>query len=160
LRMDVEWPFATDRMVWPSVVEGRGGVIGFFATPGELDCRLHAAGDPAGLRIAITLEPTALTAESRGVWEPRLPTPLSRPETAWRNLGYDVADLAFTSGLSNAGYDPRDVDRLRATWSRELNDHHLFTSRLAAARFAALTDERVAEHAPFFSYGLYLIDTL
>jgi hypothetical protein len=158
LRTDVEWPFSTDRMVWPSVIEGGGGPLNLFATPDALDRQLHAAGDPARVRIAITLDPTALSPEARGTWEPRLPTPLSHPETAWRNLGYDVADLALTSGLSNAGYDPTDVDRLRATWGRELNAHHLFTSCLAAARFAPVTDKRVAEHAPFFSYGLYLID--
>ncbi len=75
----------------------------------------------------------------------------------WHLLGYDVADVGRTSGLSNCGFVPdvEDVAALRARWGPSLNEWHLFTDLEEALSFAEMSDVRVAEHAPFHVFGLW-----
>jgi hypothetical protein len=75
------------------------------------------------------------------------------PNNEWQFLGYDIADSAFTSGLSNCGY----INGEQKYTSQGLNEHHLFINVEDALRFKEYSDRRVKEHAPFYVYGLYLI---
>ena len=72
-------------------------------------------------------------------------------------LGFDVRErfLPPSSGLSNCGYSPTEVARLRGAWASDLNEHHLFADVGRALAFRDLTDHRVPEHAPFFVYALH-----
>ena len=72
-------------------------------------------------------------------------------------LGYDVADYYLMSGLANCGYSPQEAASLAPAWAPLLNEWHLFGSPVDATAFAAVTAERVPEHAPFFAYGIYLL---
>jgi hypothetical protein len=81
-------------------------------------------------------------------------TELAKPAKNWTLLGYDVADFPF-SGISNCSYTPEEGDRLRETWAPKLNEHHLFRDHEPAFAFAAVTDRRVPDHAPFHVYSLY-----
>ncbi len=76
----------------------------------------------------------------------------------WTLLGFDVADAGLVSGLSNCGYDQAEIAALRSSWATHLNEHHLFTDVRRAFSFRDLSDPRVPEHAPFFVYGLYLLE--
>ena len=75
----------------------------------------------------------------------------------WTLLGYDVSNEWLLSGLSGLGYYPEEVQTLGKNWGRYLNEYHLLTDLQQAIDFQKMTDERVADHAPFFVYGLYLI---
>jgi hypothetical protein len=72
-------------------------------------------------------------------------------------LGYDVADYYLMSGLANCGYSPQEAASLAPAWAPLLNEWHLFGNPGDATAFAAVTAERVPEHAPFFAYGIYLL---
>jgi hypothetical protein len=85
------------------------------------------------------------------------PAPGGGSTAEWMLLGFDVADSGFLSGLSNCGYSAEERPALREQWAPLLNDHHLFAEPIPAFAFRALTDARVPEHAPFFVYGLHLI---
>lgn len=77
----------------------------------------------------------------------------------WTFLGYDVADGAATSGLSNCGYTESDrAVVLSQGWQLDLNDFHLFSSVKAANEFREFSNSRVTEHSPFSVVGLYLVD--
>jgi hypothetical protein len=93
-----------------------------------------------------------------GEGEGQLGAELLDLRTVWSLLGYDVADGALTSGLSNCGYDPSERPSLRRDWAGELNEHHLFEDPAAARAFRDVTDARVPEHAPFLVYCLLRID--
>jgi hypothetical protein len=93
-------------------------------------------------RVGPYLEPTAPPTLGH---EPRL-------------LGFDVADGSMTSGLSNCGYSGAERASLARRWSQSLNDNHLFIRAEEAFAFRDLTNRRVVEHAPFFVYGLYVVE--
>jgi hypothetical protein len=59
------------------------------------------------------------------------------------------------SGLTNCGYMPQEAASLAPVWAPLLNESHLFDDPEDAIAFAAVTAERVPEHAPFFAYGIY-----
>jgi hypothetical protein len=86
--------------------------------------------------------------------EPTNPRKVSKE---WEFLGYDIADGSFVSGLSECAYDPGEIGRLRIEWAAHLNENHLFADNDFAFEFAQLSNNRVAEHAPFHVYGLYRI---
>ncbi len=81
-------------------------------------------------------------------------------DPAWAFLGYDVCDKWLLSGLSNCGYgtNEAEIQLLRDTYASDLNEHHLFDSIELATEFRRLSDERVQEHAPFFVFGIWLIN--
>ena len=70
-------------------------------------------------------------------------------------LGYDVADYDLLGGLTNCGYKPGEAASLAPVWAPLLNKWHLFDNPGDATAFAAVTEKRVPEHAPFYAYGIY-----
>ena len=81
------------------------------------------------------------------------PEPSSVPKASVL-LGHDVADVGFWSGLSNCGYDPEQLVGLRPKWAKRINDSGLLPSEQDALAFKKISDERVADHAPFWVYRL------
>lgn len=77
----------------------------------------------------------------------------------WTLIGYDVADAARHSGLSNCFYSGTDDDD-SLPYAQHLNDSHLFTNTQHAIEFCTITDVRVPAHAPFFVYGLYRVSSV
>jgi hypothetical protein len=69
-----------------------------------------------------------------------------------------MADAGFCSGLSDCGYRPHEAIPIRERFATELNDFHLFIDQVVAEEFRSLTDRRVAEHAPFYVFGLYILN--
>jgi hypothetical protein len=96
---------------------------------------------PESIQCAIWLEQTA---------------PVSLPEGSTL-LGYDVADAARLSGLSNCGYTEEEIRDLSPVWAKHLNSFGLFSALDDAVAFRELSDQRVVEHAPFWVYGLWRI---
>ncbi|HTM48012.1 MAG TPA: hypothetical protein VL285_05015 [Bryobacteraceae bacterium] len=163
LREDVKKVFSADVLVWPSVFDGAGRPAWIGANPPfwedleQFEERLP--GGAPFLRIAATwhIEP-ASEEEARARTGPH--DAPARPQTrdpAWKLLGFDVCDGSFLSGLSDCGYTPRERIELAPRWGPRLDEHHLFTRLADAFEFRALTDRRVAEHAPFFVIGLWKI---
>lgn len=187
-RIDAPRPLSVDTMVWPSIFEAglvpRPPFVGFYqnywkslgALRSQLDSA-HTLRLPALTIIALDLQLSLCTTSEQAEWhrllsgfDPTLgPDSRGAPETAepaapegsWRFLGFDIADRWGVSALSNCGLDPSfdDVDGLRKRWSPQLDDHHLFHDRVEALEYKHMSDRRVPEHAPFFVYGLWLIET-
>jgi hypothetical protein len=70
-----------------------------------------------------------------------------------RLLGFDVADAALLSGLSNSGYAPGEMGE----WASQVNSSHLLPGVREAAHFRAFTETRVPEHSPFYVFGIWLL---
>jgi hypothetical protein len=188
-RLDVERVLSVDSAIWPSVFpldsETRP-YAGFFQDlwP-ELDRLREHIENPKQIRmrpadlIAVTLQAELLNAEEGTRWEKRLKgespsadvneadleIPYSDPPSVrqgWSFLGYDVCDEWGLSGLSNCGFKPgrEDVQELRGRWGPRVNRFHLFDVIDHAIEFKGLSDQRCSEHAPFFVYGLWLIEEL
>jgi hypothetical protein len=187
LKSDAASPLSVDVMVWPSLFDwGQGaGMTPFergrlrlagLAPPvwtganaglwDDLDAMrayLHERGGEGALPrhtvVAITwvMDPASMARRRAG-------GPYARPTTpaaiapAWTRLGYDVADASRLSGLANCGYEAREAEPLRERWTRFLNVHHVFDQIAYALAFRQAADIRVPEHAPFFVYGLYVIE--
>jgi hypothetical protein len=184
LREDVRKPLATDTAVWPSLFgeglpESERERLGLHEASlpdwrgpnlplwDDLD---RTRGCLASLR-AVREAPYALIGVSwcwdgrppEGSWQGgphREPTVPPAREAGWRFLGYDIADGGFISGLTNCGYTEVDAPDLRSQWAGHLNEHHLFGELEQAHAFRELSDRRVPEHAPFFVFGLWLIDAV
>ena len=186
LRVDVAAPLSTDTLVWPSVFD-TGQVIGMPSAERE---RLHMAGipmpaytgpnaglweDAASLRhyvmerraaappcvvVAVSWFSGNGPSESGDVGPYPARTLPATPDPGWQWLGFDVADGSLLSGLTNCGYRADEAPALRAQWAGSLNGNHLFDELHDARQFRALAELRVPEHAPFFVYGLYLIEEL
>ena len=117
-----------------------------------------AEGGPNGPYLD---ESGAARATGTGAWTPGAAAPGGETTPpGWRLLGLDVADGGFVSGLSNCGYRTEERAALQHAWAAQLNDHHLFLDPEQAFAFRELTDGRVAAHAPFFVYGIYLVEEL
>ena len=166
LRDDVEKPFSTDIMVWQSVLEAdeleRPAWIGPVQEMWDSLERLKAF---LAAEWKQPIKPYHLIAVTRFVdsytkSEMQQLYQIQPPERypAWTLLGYDVSDQWLLSGLLNCGYWPDEIEALRERWAAHLNEHHLFTDRTRADQFRMVSDERVKEHAPFFVYGLYLVE--
>lgn len=186
LRVDAPKPLSVDSLVWPSVFDTGQGI----GLPGPERERLHLAGvrppayigPNAGLwEDALHMrqylqehldepQPCVMIAVSwvsrssfsdGGRFGPYLaPTSPAGIDPHWERLGYDVGDGSLVSGLSNCGYKPDEAQLLRAQWGPRLNESHLFDDPLHAFQFRDAADERVPEHAPFFVFGLYLIEAI
>lgn len=163
LKESVYKPLSVDIAVWPSIYEGEcDGVkwahpdmpewLEIWGSLSDMEASIDEFGvDNLGefWKVAITCvgneceKSNWLSTNSEAV----------SPKGDWQFLGYDVADSAFTSGLSNCGYINGEVKYA----DHELNDYHLFASIEAAFRFKEYSDQRVKEHAPFYVYGLYRI---
>jgi len=175
LRRDIEKPLSTDNTTWPSLifdlqtwdVASRDSLFDVWFRDGlqGLSVYLNSVLDIAKMNywvIGITVLHESYDKEDTHY--PSVPVnslPLSSPpydSQEWTFLGYDVSDEGFTSGLSNCGYAPDEVPALRERWGPHLNQYHLFSDVDQAIEFKKLSDDRVREHAPFFVYGLYLVE--
>jgi len=184
-RLDVVRPLSIDAVVWPSVFEAHPELKPSYTGPfselwedlGQLREVVRQATDLQG-RICLAAfsrvigttseeELAALETQMRGVYPDGtpgdLPATVAAPaviQPGWRFLGYDVADLWGLSGLMNCGFLPEleDVEALRLRWGPKLNDFHLFASLEDAREFKDFSNLRVAEHAPFFVDGIWLVE--
>lgn len=82
----------------------------------------------------------------------------SAPPPQWSSLGYDVADEAQNSALSNCKFEEREMVEARLRWRSHLNQHGLLDDLAAAAQFVLFSNKRVPEHAPFFVYEIHRIN--
>ena len=102
-------------------------------------------------------------ADARSLSEPRSYGPYVEPMTPkernpdWPFLGFDVGDGGLLSGLMNCGYEDAERKALAEEWGPRLNEHHLFKDAESALAFRLMSNRRVAENAPFFVYGVWLI---
>ena len=184
LSVGVAKPLSTDSMVWPSVFDTGQGLglpesertrlclaglpsprwiganAGLWESLGDMrrhlaerwtDSRPHAV-------IAVSWLSDDGFASAGRVGPHREPTAPAAREAHWRLLGLDIADGSLLSGLSNCGYSQLEVEELRRRWEPHLNRRHLFADPARAFEFRDLANTRVPEHAPFFVYGLYLIE--
>lgn len=178
LRLDVPKPLSVDCAVWPHFFdplrsgEPRDWRIGCR----ELwdDCEIlklfvesdeGVASKPYAM-IGITLAIAAYEDAARWCgWHGKLMSHLSSrmipKDTPAVRLGFDVADGAMISTLSNSGYvgDGENVWEIREKWWSALNEHHLFERLEDAGRYRDFCDKRQETNSPFFVYGLYQIDT-
>jgi hypothetical protein len=164
LRREVARPLSVDDLVWPSVFGGlldlgwTGPVHALWDDLGRMDQKLRSLPRTPSWRIAVAWvrEDDA----GRGGALPTVPeTKPDRPGDDWSFLGFDVADGMHISGLSNCGYEPSERIIFRRDWSGQLNEHHLFEDPATAREFRDATNVRVPEHAPFFVFALFRIDT-
>lgn len=181
LRRDIEKPLSTDRTVWPSIFRSYIFVSGVEkGTIPETGLEL-----PIEYRTSENLWDNlqAMQTHLRGEWkEPQktvwtialtvlqsrahdqllLPSGIhpSEANEKWQFLGYDVSDAsaALWSGL--LGYTPGEIQTVREDWGKYLNKYHLFTDQQQSSRFADWADSRDSGHAPYYVYGLYLIQRL
>lgn len=167
LRKNVEKPLSTDVLVWPAVIDvdsnikspSSGGVFNLWDDLQRLHQFLEQTELPllgSAWTIGITLRIETASGQGTNIF-PLLPVSPLTIDDSWVFLGYDISDRALLSGLSNCGYSPENVQSLRERWGPHLNKYHLFTDHVLAHEFREMTDARVKEHAPFFVYGLYLI---
>jgi len=183
LRLDVERVVSCDGGVWPSVFRSRDRpqYVGFFQELWEDLDNLREQVTSNALApsdvIAVAVFADLFLPEEAERWRKRLQgvspdeaarqsdleLPQADPSTVletWRFLGHDVCDEWGLSGLSSCGFQPQteDVAGLRTTWGPRLNRHHLFDSLDHATAFKTVANHRAKEHAPFFVYGLWLIE--
>jgi hypothetical protein len=169
LRTDIDEPLSTDKLVWQPLWIGEESPnstalknsLGLWNDLVKLQEIIDTDGNAIRRSywvIGVTLEWDNLSPSEQELWFPRLPetVPHVRNE-AWSFLGYDIADLALLSGLSNCGYKPEEVESLRERWGKHLNRFHLFAEIPKAVAFKEISNQRIPEHAPFFVYGLYRI---
>jgi len=183
LRLDVKRVVSCDGGVWPSVFRSRDrpNYVGFFQKLWEDldDLRGQVASTALGPCdvVAVAVFADLFLPEEAERWRNRLQgvrpdeaakqsdleLPQANPSTVletWSFLGHDVCDEWGLSGLSSLGFQPKteDVAGLRNTWGPRLNRHHLFDSLDDATTFKAVANDRAKEHAPFFVYGLWLVE--
>jgi hypothetical protein len=177
LRRDVPRPLSVDRYTWPSLADvgygrddlhadvrerlGIGWNQNLWVSLDRLKRYLAGRGtDPAEFVLVAVGWLSRLgfpdTPGGPYPWSPRVEP--ARPENSWILLGYDVADPAPFSGLSDCGYTPAESERLREEWAPRLNEHHLFTEQEDAFTFVEVSNERVPEHAPFHVFSLYRLE--
>jgi len=112
------------------------------------DCCLVAFIAPTHLRL---LQESSMTI-ARAIEEKRNSIP-SLGE--WRSLGFDVVESCLgLSGLSNTAFSEDERRSLSSMFASDINSLGLLESSEVALRFAAETNHRVAEHAPFVPVAL------
>jgi hypothetical protein len=172
LKEDAEKPLALDTLVWPNPFgDGMFETLATapLAAPSWRGPNSPLWEDLAALRALLHSTPTLSPYEviavtwlapedvASGVAGPhREPTRPAERDSAWEFLGYDVADGAI-SGLTNCGYTDDEPQAARARWVPLLNESHLFARAEDAFDFAAYSDVRVPEHAPFSVFGLWRV---
>jgi hypothetical protein len=158
LRTDVVQPLSTDRAVWPTPVGVDESMLSVplpWVGLHELHRQLRGrVGRDDVVIVAIGVDDSGQSAVERLLGTEGALT----AEASLQFLGFDVSDLALTSGLCNCGYDATDpVAELRSAWATKLNEHGLFSEASDATGFCAVTDVRVPEHSPFFVFALWIV---
>jgi hypothetical protein len=181
LNPDVEWPLSADVFIWPSVFFAWINTWSEFATI-EVDVDRHG-GDywlnlaemrahyeankshaPNAVPIAIELyseksldEDVIQYTESDGLgcgmWLTAT-TPREVPDGSTL-LGYDIGTATRLSGLTNCGYDERELQTLRPAWAPRLNEFGLLKTLDDAIEYRQVSDARVVEHAPFWIWAIW-----
>ncbi len=85
------------------------------------------------------------------------PPELSSIDARWEFLGWDIAENAFPSALTNCGYEPDEREALSARFGAALNDHHLFGELAPALACRRAQEARILEHGPWAVLGLYRV---
>jgi hypothetical protein len=175
---DVKKPLAVDTLVWPSVfgeglpaydrrrlgVDGadipvwKGPNEGLWQNLAEMREFLDQLASEKYLTVAVVAA-TGSGPKGSSPCHPGEEAVTPTNSEVWTLLGLDVADAGLISGLSNCAYESTERAGLRASWGRLLNEHHLFNQLQAAMAFRELCDTRIAEHAPFYVYGLFAAAT-
>ena len=183
LRSEIDWPLSVDQAVWPSVFFSKifrdftsfpSGNIEVDPETDGGDCWLnlqqmteyfetHRQSNQLGVFIAIHLlseqdiSDDMVSYSMQGGIQCGMPlgrtTPSALPGRS-ELLGYDVADAAWISGLSNCGYDDEEKHRLQSLWAPQLNSFGLLKTLESATEFRDICDKRVVEHAPFWVFGI------
>jgi hypothetical protein len=150
LRRDVPSVRSVDPLVWmrPPGLPPSPEPDGLWPDLSDLSAAAHAL-DRAG---AVAVRITALGEDGRTAGSADPIGPASERSDL---LGYDVADWHLLGGLTNCGYSPAEAASLAPAWAPLLNEWHLFDNPEDATAYAAVTAQRVPEHAPFFGYGIY-----
>jgi hypothetical protein len=180
LRPQTEWPLSVDPIIWPSVFfseifrAATNLPYGSIAVDPSTDdgqywlnlddmkayYETHKKPETQGVFIAIHLfSEIALYSNfisySDGNYALELgETNPSECPNGCEFLGYDVADASRISGLVNCGYTDLDRQQLEQVWSSRLNSYGLLKTLEDAVEFRQVCDKRVAEHAPFWIFGI------
>ena len=177
LRPEVECPLSVDSHIWPShflfhpqirhlIGEGQPILI-----EADSDCRgglwpnlvrmqqrlLENHRSAVLIAIEVLMPDAASFAEFQ--WD--LVSSKKKPSVVPDGsvlLGFDVADAAFLSGLSNCAYSEEERQRLRPEWQTRVNDLGLLTSTEDGIKFKEISNTRVPEHAPFWVYRLHRLN--
>lgn len=178
LRSDVNWPLSVDSLVWPTifsyppVIEGMAPPYTFATIVADSKYAEHGLwsnlaemrqfyertpqhGRIRGVEVRIELFADArLTSDQLGSFLVEENVAAAESPASAVFLGYDIADSGLISGLTNCGYEMGEKKRLGVEWSGRLNDYGLLRSLEDALAFKEITNKRVAEHAPFWVFGL------
>jgi|GEM_PF-4891911 len=73
-------------------------------------------------------------------------------------LGYDIADFMLMSGISNCGYEDNEK-KLFEPYLPFINEYGLISDLDVAGSIRQMVDKRVSEHAPFYIFGIYEVET-
>jgi len=179
LRPDTQWPLSVDGLVWPSmfrvakldslpdlaphVIDVTPGRFPDFANLEQLKKIRELAGRSDGIITAFDLYTEKVPEGEHITYERSGNTygfeiPVTNPESLPRLtefLGFDVADEAHISGLSNCGYKEEEKRSLGKLWGKRLNKYGLLPSLGDAVEFREMTNGRVPEHAPFWIIGIH-----
>jgi hypothetical protein len=150
LRRDVPSVRSVDPLVWvrPPGLPRSPEAGGLWSSLSDLLAAARAIDHADAVAVRITaFEEDGQTPESPG--------PIGPAFERYDLLGFDVADYGLLGGLTNCGYSPEEAASLAPVWAPVLNEWHLFGNPDDAEAYAAVTAQRVPEHAPFFSYGIY-----
>lgn len=183
LRQNISKPLSTDTIVWPSVFddEKRVGLLtaelnslilpswigpnrplwdNLEHLKGYLAAQYIAKEKPYWIIAIARLSENIKPNDSVDCWPYFNTTNSAVLDESWKLLGFDVSDQSMLSGLSNCGYsdESENVQSLRDRWGPHLNSYHLFDKVEQAVAFKEFSNQRVREHAPFFVYGLWLIE--
>jgi hypothetical protein len=150
LRRDVASVRSVDPLVWvrpPGLPPAPEAEV-LWPNLSDLFAAAHLLGHANAMAVRIT------ALEEDGPAPERVDTTGPAPERD-DLLGWDVADYHLLGGLTNCGYTPEEAASLAPAWAPLLNEWHLFDNPEDATAFAAITERRVPEHAPFYAYGIY-----
>jgi hypothetical protein len=149
LRRDVAAVRSVDPLVWvrPPGLPPAPQPEGLWPDLSALFAAARALGRADAVAVRITALEEDGTPESAGTIGPAF--------EGYDLLGWDVADYYLLGGLTNCGYTPEEAASLAPGWAPLLNKWHLFDNPEDATAFAAVTEKRVPEHAPFYAYGIY-----
>jgi hypothetical protein len=150
LRRDVPSVRSVDPMVWerPRGFPRSPEPVGLWPNLSDLLAAARALDQAGTVVVRIT------AFEEDGEPPPSL-DPAGADSEQFDLIGYDVADYDLLGGLTNCGYTPEEAASLAPVWAPRLNQWHLFDNPDDAKAYAAVTERRVPEHAPFYGYGIY-----
>lgn len=77
-------------------------------------------------------------------------------EESWELEGFDVADVGYTSVVSDFSSPVLKIETKRQ-WHAKLNQSHLFKNIIDAHAYAQFADKIFPEHKPFYVYFLYAL---